>query len=116
MNKGERHTLQYAGSVEDVEKIKELAENFAERKKIHNKYKIKNVAAEMIYINEARTMASVAMTWEFEDEAHTWPFIRRLYRYLELRMTGSADGGFSRGDNAATWIPLPLNASTPDVD
>ena len=39
-DKATRHTLQYAGSAEDVERIKELAERFAARKKIHNRYKI----------------------------------------------------------------------------
>lgn len=90
--KNAKHTLQYAGGVEDVEKIKVLAERFANRKKVHNRYKLINVNTEMNYLNEAKTEASVALIWEFEDESQSWPFIRKLYRYLSLRMTGSAEG------------------------
>ncbi len=94
-NSATRHTLQYAGNTEDVERIRELADRFVERKKIHNRYKIKKVGTEMNYLNESKTEASVALIWEFEDEADSWPFVRRLYRYLQLRMTGSADGVYA---------------------
>lgn len=94
-NQASRHTLQYAGDTEDVERIKTLAERFAARKKIHNRYKLINVETEMNYLNDAKTEASVALIWEFEDEADSWPFIRRLYRYLQLRMTGSAEGMYA---------------------
>lgn len=96
-----KHTLQYAGDIEDVERIRDLAERFANRKKIHNKYKITNVDYELNYLNEAKTEASVALMWEFEDEAQSWPFIRKLYRYLSLRMTGSADGVYANGSSRA---------------
>ena len=35
--KNTKHTLQYAGDIEDVERIKVLAERFANRKKVHNR-------------------------------------------------------------------------------
>ena len=92
---GTKHTLQYAGNIEDVEKIRVLAERFANRKKIHNRYKLINVNTELNYLNEAKTEASVALIWEFEDESQSWPFIRKLYRYLQLRMTGSAEGVYA---------------------
>tara|TARA_B100001250_G_scaffold337653_1_gene304504 strand:- start:3760 stop:4119 length:360 start_codon:yes stop_codon:yes gene_type:complete len=110
-----RHTLQYAGDAEDVEKIKELAEGFVSRKKIHNRYKIRTVDTEMNYLNEAKTEASVALIWEFEDEADSWPFIRRLYRYLQLRMTGSADGMYAAdGSRAYKSMPIVGNVSVDD--
>ena len=97
-----KHTLQYAGQIEDVERIRELAERFANRKKIHNKYKLINVDTELNYLNEAKTEASVALIWEFEDDSQSWPFIRKLYRYLSLRMTGSAEGVYA-SDNARAY-------------
>ena len=106
---GTKHTLQYAGSIEDVERIKELAERFANRKKIHNRYKLINVSTEMNYLNKAKTEASVALIWEFEDESQSWPFIRKLYRYLQLRMTGSADGMYAN-DTARAYKNLSLGA------
>ena len=109
-DKATRHTLQYAGSAEDVERIKELAERFAARKKIHNRYKIKEVNAEMTYLNEAKTEASVAFTWQFEDDSRSYPFIRSLYKYLRLRMTGSAEGGFSPYDNPRSYVAMPIMA------
>jgi hypothetical protein len=110
-----RHTLQYAGDVEDVERIKDLAERFAARKKIHNRYKLINVETEMNYLNEAKTEASVALIWEFEDEADSWPFIRRLYRYLQLRMTGSAEGMYAdEASRAYKSMPISGNAITDD--
>lgn len=107
---GTRHTLQYAGSSEDVRRIKELAERFAARKKIHNRYKIKDVKAEMVYLNEARTEASVAFTWQFEDDSRSYPFIKSLYKYLRLRMSGSAEGGFSPYDNPRSYVAMPIMA------
>ena len=108
-NTNTRHTLQYAGQVEDVERIRELAERFADRKKIHNRYKIINVNTEVSYLNESKTEASVALVWEFEDESQSWPFIRKLYRYLQLRMTGSADGMYAN-DTARAYKNLSLGA------
>jgi hypothetical protein len=107
--------LQYAGETEDVKRIKVLAERFAARKKIHNRYKLINVETEMSYLNEAKTEASVALIWEFEDEADSWPFIRRLYRYLQLRMTGSADGVYAdESSRAYKRLPISGNAITDD--
>ncbi len=105
--KNTKHTMQYAGSIEDVERIKELAERFANRKKIHNRYKLKNVITEMEYLNEAKTEASVALIWEFEDDSQSWPFIRKLYRYLSLRMTGSAEGMYAN-DSSRTYKNMSL--------
>ena len=102
-----KHTLQYAGHIEDVEKIKELAERFANRKKIHNRYKLINVSTELDYLNEAKTEASVALIWEFEDDADSWPFIRKLYRYLQLRMTGSAEGVYGT-DGSRAYKRMPI--------
>ena len=99
--KNTKHTMQYAGTIEDVQKIKELAERFANRKKVHNRYKLKNVSTEMQYLNEAKTEASVALIWEFEDDSQSWPFIRKLYRYLSLRMTGSAEGVYANDTSRA---------------
>jgi hypothetical protein len=107
MNKHGKHTLQYAGSIEDVEKIKELAERFAKRKKIHNRYKLINVSTELNYLNEAKTEASVALMWEFEDEASAWPFIRKLYRYLQLRMSGSAEGVYA-SEKTRAYKHMPI--------
>jgi len=109
-NQASRHTLQYAGDTEDVERIKELAERFAARKKIHNRYKLINVETEMNYLNEAKTEASVALIWEFEDEADSWPFIRRLYRYLQLRMTGSADGMYA-DESSRAYKSMPISGN-----
>ena len=106
--KNTKHTLQYAGDIEDVEKIKQLAERIANRKKIHNKYKLVNVDTELQYLNEAKTAASVALIWEFEDESQSWPFIRKLYRYLSLRMTGSADGMYAN-DAARAYRDMSLH-------
>jgi len=113
MNKidnGTRHTLQYAGSSEDVERIKVLAERFAGRKKIHNRYKIKDVGSEMTYLNEAKTEASIAFTWQFEDNTRSYPFIKSLYKYLKLRMSGSAEGGYTPYDEPRNYVPLPIVA------
>ena len=99
--KNTKHTIQYAGYIEDVERIKLLAERFANRKKIHNKYKLINVDTEINYLNDAKTEASVALMWEFEDESQSWPFIRKLYRYLSLRMTGSAEGVYANDTSRA---------------
>ena len=104
-----KHTLQYAGDIEDVERIKLLAERFANRKKVHNRYKLINVSTELNYLNEARTEASVALIREFEDDYQTWPFIRKLYRYLSLRMTGSADGMYAN-DRSRTYRDMSLSA------
>jgi|TARA_B100000530_G_scaffold222_2_gene222 hypothetical protein len=109
-DKATRHTLQYAGSAEDVRRIKELAERFAARKKIHNRYKLKDVSAEMVYLNEAKTEASIAFTWQFEDDTKSWSFIKSLYKYLQLRMSGSAEGGFSPYDNPRSYVPMPILA------
>jgi hypothetical protein len=114
-SKATRHTLQYAGDTEDVEKIRELADRFVERKKIHNKYKIKKVGTEMNYLNESKTEASVALIWEFEDEADSWPFVRRLYRYLQLRMTGSADGMYA-ADGSRAYKSMHIAGTVPDDD
>lgn len=106
--KNTKHTLQYAGSIEDVERVKELAERFANRKKIHNRYKLINVGTELNYLNESKTEASIALMWEFEDESQSWPFIRKLYRYLQLRMTGSVDGMYaSEQTRAYKSLPIP---------
>lgn len=105
-----RHTLQYAGSSEDVERIKVLAERFAARKKIHNRYKIKEVDSEVTYLNEAKTEASIAFTWQFEDNTRSYPFIKSLYKYLQLRMSGSAEGGYSPYDEARNYVPMPIVA------
>ena len=107
--KNTKHTLQYAGDIEDVEKIKALAERFANRKKVHNRYTLINVSTELNYLNEAKTEASVALIWEFEDESQSWPFIRKLYRYLSLRMTGSADGMYAN-DRSRTYRDMSLSA------
>jgi len=107
--KNTKHTIQYAGTIEDVERIKLLAERFANRKKIHNKYKLINVNTELNYLNEAKTEASVALIWEFEDESQSWPFIRKLYRYLSLRMTGSADGIYAN-DASRAYKNVSLSA------
>ena len=107
-----RHTLQYAGASEDVERIKVLAERFAARKKIHNRYKIKEVDAEMTYLNEAKTEASIAFTWQFEDDSRSHPFIKSLYKYLRLRMSGSAEGGYSPYDEARNYVPMPIVAGS----
>lgn len=104
-----KHTLQYAGDIEDVERIKLLAERFANRKKVHNRYKLINVSTELNYLNEARTEASVALIWEFEDDSQSWPFIRKLYRYLSLRMTGSADGMYAN-DVSRAYKNMSLGA------
>ena len=107
--KNTKHTLQYAGDIEDVERIKVLAERFANRKKIHNKYKLINVDTEINYLNEAKTEASVALMWEFEDESQSWPFIRKLYRYLSLRMTGSTEGVYVN-DKAHAYKNMSLSS------
>ena len=107
--KNTKHTIQYAGYIEDVERIKLLAERFANRKKIHNKYKLINVDTEINYLNEAKTEASVALMWEFEDESQSWPFIRKLYRYLSLRMTGSAEGVYAT-DASPAYKNMSLSA------
>jgi hypothetical protein len=107
ISKNIKHTLQYAGSIEDVERIRELAEKFAKRKKIHNRYKLINVSTELNYLNEAKTEASVALLWEFEDEADSWPFIRKLYRYLQLRVTGSVDGVYA-SEKTRAYKSMPI--------
>ena len=107
--KNTKHTIQYAGDIEDVERIKLLAERFANRKKIHNKYKLINVDTELNYLNEAKTEASVALIWEFEDDSQSWPFIRKLYRYLSLRMTGSAEGVYAN-DASPAYKNMSLSA------
>ena len=99
--KRNRHTIQYAGNIEEVERIKVLAERFTERKKIHNKYKLKNVVTELSYLNTAKTEASVSLSWEVEDESQASPFVRRLYRYLSLRMSGSAEGVYAADSSRA---------------
>ena len=69
----------------------------------------------MNFLNEAKTEASVALIWEFEDEADSWPFIRRLYRYLQLRMTGSAEGMYAdEASRAYKSMPISGNAITDD--
>ena len=108
LDRNTKHTLQYAGSIEDVQKIKELAERFANRKKILNRYKLINVSTELDYLNEAKTEASVALMWEFEDESQSWPFIRKLYRYLQLRMTGSVDGVYAN-EISRMYKNMPLS-------
>ena len=107
--KNTKHPIQYAGYIEDVERIKMLAERFANRKKIHNKYKLINVDTEINYLNDAKTEASVALMWEFEDESQSWPFIRKLYRYLSLRMTGSAEGVYAN-DTSRVYKNVSLSA------
>lgn len=104
-----KHTLQYAGDIEDVERIKVLAERFANRKKVHNRYKLINVNTEMSYLNEAKTEASVALIWEFEDDSQSWSFIRKLYRYLSIRMTGSAEGIYAN-DSSRAYKNMSLGA------
>lgn len=109
-----RHTVQYAGSIEDVERVRELAEGFVNRKKIHNRYKLTNVGTELNYLNEDKTEASIALMWEFEDESQSWPFVRKLYRYLQLRMSGSVDGMYaSEQTRAYKRLPIPSVGQLP---
>ena len=113
--KNTKHTLQYAGDIEDVERIKVLAERFANRKKVHNRYTLINVSTELNYLNEAKTEASVALIWEFEDEADSWPFVRRLYRYLQLRMTGSAEGMYA-ADGSRAYKSMHIAGTVSEAD
>lgn len=103
-----KHTIQYAGYIEDVEKIRCLAENFANRKKILNKYKLINVNTEIYYLNESKTEASISLNWEFEDDISSGAFIRKLYKYLQLRVTGSATGAYM-SDKTHAYKEMDLN-------